>query len=211
KKIKNEDLYGGDREAFKNGWNKVKLYFLCGLPGERAADLDGIVEMADTIARISKEVKGRYLEVTASVSNFVPKPHTPYQWNGMQTREYLRWAGHYLRSRCKLRSVKVKQHDVETSLLEGILTRGDRRVAPALEEAWRRRCRLDGWRECFKPEIWWQTFADLGIDVAWYTHRARPMSEVLPWDHVNVKKGREYLEKEQNRSLVQLQVMANAR
>jgi radical SAM family uncharacterized protein len=211
KKIKNDDLYEGCREAFKNGWQRVKLYFLCGLPGERVVDLDGIVDMAETIAKIGREVRGRYPEVTAAVSNFVPKPHTPYQWNGMQTREYLQWAGHYLKQRCKIRSVRVKQHDIECSLLEGILTRGDRRVAPALEEAWRRGCRLDGWRECFKPEVWWQAFADLGIDVAWYSQRPRPMDEVLPWDHVNVKKGREYLEKEQTRSLLQLEVMADAK
>jgi radical SAM family uncharacterized protein len=210
KPIDNNDLYEGCKEAFKAGWQKVKLYFLCGLPGERKVDLDGIIDMAETISAIGKEVKGRYVEVTASVSNFVPKPHTPYQWNGMQTREYLRWAGQYMKQRCRNRNVKIKQHDVECSLLEGILTRGDRRVAPALEEAWRRGCRLDGWTECFRPEIWWQTFADMNIDPAWYSQRNRPMEEVLPWDHVNVKKGREYLEKEQNRSLVQLQVMANA-
>jgi radical SAM superfamily enzyme YgiQ (UPF0313 family) len=210
KKIKNDDLFEGCREAFKAGWQRVKLYFLIGLPGERTVDLDGIVDMAEEIARIGKEVRGRYVDVTASVSNFVPKPHTPYQWNGMQSREYLKWAGQYLRRRCKLKAVRVKQHDIETSLLEGILTRGDRRVAPALEEAWRRGARLDGWRECFKAELWWQTFKDLGIDVDWYVHRSRPMTEVLPWDHVNVKKGREYLEKEQQRSLVQLEVMANA-
>jgi len=207
KPISNDDLYEGCREAFKNGWQKVKLYFLCGLPGERAADLDGIVEMSDTIAKISKEVKGRYVEVTASVSNFVPKPHTPYQWNGMQTREYLTWAGNYLRGRCRIKSVRIKQHDIEVSLLEGVLTRGDRRIAPALEEAWRRGCRLDGWRECFKADVWWQTFADLGIDTAWYSQRTRPLDEILPWDHVNVKKGRAYLEKEQNRSVAQLQMM----
>jgi radical SAM family uncharacterized protein len=210
KPINNNDLYEGCREAFKNGWQRVKLYFLIGLPGERAVDLDGIVDMAEQISSIGKGVRGRYVEVTASVSNFVPKPHTPYQWNGMQTREYLRWAGQYLRRRCRLRAVKIKQHDIECSLLEGILTRGDRRIAPALLEAWRRGCRLDGWRECFQPQVWWQTFADLGIDTAWYSQRARPMSEVLPWDHVNVKKGRAYLEKEQNRSLLQLEGMANA-
>lgn len=210
KPIQNEDLYEGCREAFKNGWQRVKLYFLCGLPGERAVDLDGIVDMAETIARIGKEVRGRYVEVTASVSNFIPKPHTPYQWNGMQTREYLQWAGQYLKQRCRLRSVKIKQHNIDCSLLEGILTRGDRRIAPALEEAWRRGCRLDGWTECFKPDLWWQTFADLGIDTAWYSQRSRPMTELLPWDHVNVKKGRAYLEKEQTRSLTQLEVMANA-
>src|SRR6516162_4092167 len=120
KKIKNDDLYVGCREAFANGWQKVKLYFLCGLPGERVVDLDGIVEMAEQIAIISKQVRGRYAEVTASVSNFVPKPHTPYQWNGMQSREYLREAGRYLRKRCRLRTVHVKQHDIECSLLEGV-------------------------------------------------------------------------------------------
>jgi radical SAM family uncharacterized protein len=210
KKIKNDDLYEGCREAFKNGWQRVKLYFMCGLPGERVVDLDGIVDMAEHISAIGKEVKGRYVDVTASVSNFVPKPHTPYQWNGMQTREYLQWAGRYLKKRCRIRAVRVKQHDIECSLLEGVLTRGDRRIAPALEEAWRRGCRLDGWRECFQPNLWWQTFSDLGIDPVWYSQRARPINEVLPWDHVNVKKGREFLEKEQNRSLTQLEVMANA-
>jgi radical SAM superfamily enzyme YgiQ (UPF0313 family) len=210
KPINNDDLYEGCREAFKHGWQKVKLYFLCGLPGERSVDLDGILEMSETIARIGKEVRGRFVDVTASVSNFVPKPHTPYQWNGMQTREYLQWAGQYLRQRCRLRSVKIKQHDIDCSMLEGVLTRGDRRVAPVLEEAWRRGCRLDGWRECFRADVWWQTFADLGIDVAWYAQRQRPTDEVLPWDHINVKKGRAYLEKEQNRSVVQLQVMAGA-
>jgi len=211
KKIKNEDLYEGCREAFKNGWQRVKLYFLIGLPGEREVDLDGIVDMAEHISAIGREVRGRPVEVTASVSNFVPKPHTPYQWNGMQTREYLLWAGQYLRKRCRNRAVRIKQHDIECSLLEGVLTRGDRRVAAALEKAWRRGCRFDGWRECFKPEVWWQTFADLGLDTTWYSQRARPMTEVLPWDLINVKKpGREFLEKEQKRSLVQLDVMAEA-
>jgi radical SAM family uncharacterized protein len=210
KRIKNDDLYVGCREAFKNGWQRVKLYFLCGLPGERTADLDGIVEMAETISEIGREVTGRHKEVTASVSNFVPKPHTPYQWNGMQSRDYLRWAGDYLHRRKRLRSVRIKQHDIETSLLEGILTRGDRRVAPVLYEAWRRGARLDGWMECFRPNLWWDAFRYLGIDVGFYSHRQRPITERLPWDHVNVKKGRGYLEKEQERSVVQLRVMAHA-
>ena len=210
KPIDNKDLYEGAAEAFRRGWKKVKLYFLCGLPGEREADLDGIVEMAETIARIGKDVTGRYAEVTASVSNFVPKPHTPYQWNGMREREYFEWAHKYLRSKVRLRSVSVKCHDIDTSLLEGILTRGDRRVSVALEEAWRRGARLDAWREYFDPKIWWGTFDDLGIDIAFYSQRDRPVTEVLPWDHILVKKGREYLAKEQGRSVLQLEAMANA-
>jgi radical SAM family uncharacterized protein len=210
KRIKNDDLYEGCREAFKSGWQRVKLYFLCGLPGERTADLDGIIEMAETIAKIGRDVRGKPTDVTASVSNFVPKPHTPYQWNGMQTREYFHWAGQYLRNKCKVRSVAVKQHDIETSLLEGLLTRGDRRVAPVIHEAWRRGARLDAWKECFRAEIWWKAVEDLGIDFGFYVHRKRPIAELLPWDHVNVKKGRAYLEKEQDRSLLQLSVMAEA-
>jgi len=210
KKIKNEDLFEGCREAFKNGWERVKLYYLIGLPGERTVDLDGIVDVSEEIARIGKRVRGKYAEVSASVSNFVPKPHTPYQWNGMQTREYFQWAGDYLRKRVKIRSVSIRQHDIETSLLEGILTRGDRRISAGLLEAWKRGARLDGWKEAFDAKLWWQTFTDLGIDVSFWSQRQRPITELLPWDHVNVKKGRAYLEKEQGRSLIQLQVMAEA-
>ncbi len=210
KPIDNKDLYEGAAEAFRRGWRKVKLYFLCGLPGERPADLDGIVEMAETIAKIGRDITGRYAEVTASVSNFVPKPHTPYQWAGMREREYFRWAHKYLRSRVRIRTVTVKCHDIETSLLEGILTRGDRRVSPALEEAWRRGARLDAWTEHFDPKLWWATFDDLGIDTTFYSQRDRPVEEVLPWDHILVKKGRDYLAKEQGRSVLQLTAMAEA-
>jgi radical SAM family uncharacterized protein len=210
KPIDNQDLYDGCAEAFRRGWRKVKLYFMCGLPGERTADLDGIVTMAETIARIGKEVTGRYAEVTASVSNFIPKPHTPYQWNALQSREYFHWAHRYLRSRVKIRSVTVKCHDIERSMLEGILTRGDRRVAAAVEAAWRRGAKLDAWTEHFKPQLWWDTFNDLGIDVGFFSHRERPIEEILPWDQIRIKYGRDYLAKEQNRSLVQLEAMAGA-
>ncbi|HEX7378384.1 MAG TPA: TIGR03960 family B12-binding radical SAM protein [Pirellulales bacterium] len=210
KKIKNEDLYAGCREAFHCGWQQVKLYFLCGLPGERPVDLDGIVDMAETISRIGKEETGRFVKVTASVSNFVSKAHTPYQWNGMQTREYFHWAHDYLKRRRRLRSVWIKCHDVETSLLEGVLSRGDRRVADALELAWRRGARLDSWREHFNAARWWQALADSGIDVEATVHRPYALDARLPWDHLNVKKGRAYLEKEQNRSVVQLTSMAGA-
>ena len=210
KPIKNDDLIEGCREAFKAGMSHVKLYFLCGLPGERSVDLDGIVELAEAISEVGKQATGRYKEVVASVSNFVPKPHTPYQWNGMQTREYFRWAGDYLHRQKRNKLVKIKQHDIETSLLEGILTRGDRRVSPGLYEAWKRGARFDGWKECFNAERWWKAFKDTGIDVDFYRTRQRPVGEKLPWDHVNVKKGRAYLEKEQERSVIQLRVMADA-
>ena len=210
KPINNDDLYEGCAEAFRRGWRKVKLYFMCGLPGERPADLDGIIQMSETIAKIGREVTGRYADVTTSVSNFIPKPHTPYQWNGLKPREYFEWAHKYLRSKVRIRSVKIKCHDIDRSLLEGIVTRGDRRVATALEEAWRRGARLDAWTEHFDPELWWKTFEDMGLDVPFYRHRERPVDEILPWDHIHIKYGRDYLAKEQNRSVVQLEAMAGA-
>lgn len=210
KKIKNDDLYEGCRTAFKNNYETVKLYFLCGLPGERAVDLEGIVEMAETIARIGKEVKGRYPKVTASVSNFVPKAHTPYQWNGMQRREYFQWAHKYLWQQRKLRSINIKCHNIETSLLEGVLSRGDRRTCDAVELAWQRGARMDGWTEMLDADRWWQALHDCQIDIDQQLHQPYELMDKLPWDHVNVKYGRDYLAKEQSRSLTQLQAMADA-
>jgi len=200
-------LYEGCRTAFRNHFQSVKLYFMCGLPGERPADLDGIVEMAETISRIGKEETGRWAKVTASVSNFVPKAHTPYQWNAMQRREYFEWAHAYLRLRRLPRSVRIKCHGVETSLLEGVFSRGDRRLAPAIELAWRRGARLDSWTEQFDADRWWKAFADCRIDVDAVLHEPYELNERLPWDHLNVKYGRAFLEKEQTRSTAQLQVL----
>ncbi len=208
KKIKNQDLYDGCREAFRNGFQHVKLYFMCGLPGERQVDLDGIIEMAETIARIGKQERGRYTRVVASVSNFVPKAHTPYQWNGMQTREYFNAAHRYLRQIVRLRSVQIKSHDPETSLLEGVFSRGDRRAARALYLAWQRGARLDSWTEQFDSQRWWQALRDSGMNVERTIHQPYALDARLPWDHLNVKSGRTFLEKEQARSLLQLETMS---
>ncbi len=210
KKITNQDLYDGCRRAFENGFESVKLYFMCGLPGERPVDLDGIVEMAETIARIGKETRGKWAKVTASVSNFVPKAHTPYQWNGMRRREYFHEAHRYLKNRRLGGSVKVKCHPVETSLLEGVTSRGDRRVGQAVRLAWERGARLDSWTENLKPELWWQALADAGLDAEQILHEPYALDARLPWDHLNVKKGRAYLAKEHERAVVQLDAMAHA-
>lgn len=209
KKIKNDDLFEGCRQAFRNGWQKVKLYFLCGLPGERDTDLDGIVEMAEEIARISRQETGRFREVVASVSNFVPKPHTPYQWSKMQPREYFERVRGYMLSKTTIRSVKIKQHDIDTSFLEGVLTRGDRRVGRAMIQAWKDGARLDGWQECFNPRTWKSAFDKLGMDPLFFSHRERSLSETLPWDHILTKRDRNFLETEQGKSRIQLELMSS--
>jgi radical SAM family uncharacterized protein len=201
KRIANEDLYAGCRKAFEKGFNRIKLYFMCGLPGEREADLDGIIEMSETIARLGKEVTGRYPAVVANVSNFVPKPQTPFQWNAMQTREYFYEAHRHLRARKRLNCVKIKCHDVETSLLEGVMCRGDRQVGDAIELAWRRGARFDAWAEHFNPVLWRQSLSDAGVDMEKILHLPCPAGDPLPCDHIGIRQGRAYLESEHLKTL----------
>jgi len=201
KRIKNEDLYEGCRVAFENGFSRVKLYFMCGLPGEREEDLDGIIEMAETISRLGKEIRGRPATVVANVSNFVPKPQTPYQFNAMQRREYFRTAHEHLHRQKRLRSVQLKCHNVESSLLEAMLCRGSRRTGEAIELAYRRGARFDAWRDHLQPGLWWQAFADTSIDPEKTLHLPCPVDTPLPWDHIGVYQGRDYLVREQEKSL----------
>jgi radical SAM superfamily enzyme YgiQ (UPF0313 family) len=199
KNIKNDDLYEGCRSALAHGIQRVKLYFMCGLPGESQADLDGIIEMSEAISRLGKEAGGRYATVVANVSNFVPKPQTPYQWNGMQTRAYFQEVHQYLRRRLRFRQIELKYHDLDTSLLEGVLGRGDRRIGPVIETVWRRGARFDAWNDQFQPELWWQALAEAGIDLEALLHRGYSPQARLPWDHMGIRQGRSYLEREQRR------------
>ena len=210
KKIKNEDLFEGCRQAFRRNFESVKLYFLCGLPGERPVDLDGIIEMAETISRIGKEERGRYAKVTASVSNFVPKAHTPYQWNGMQTRDYFNWARNYLIQKSVCVPLALSVTTSTPACWKACSVRGDRRVGKAIELAWRRGARLDSWTEQFNAARWWQALEDTGYNLE-RIHEPYELSDRLPWDHLNVKYGRTFLEKEQTRAIVQLESMADAK
>jgi len=141
-------------------------------------------------------VSGRPAEVVANVSNFVPKPQTPFQWCAMQRREYFRNAHEFLHRAKRLRSVTLRCHDVDSSLLEGAMCRGDRRMGDAIELAFRRGARLDGWAEHLRPDLWWQAIADAGIDVERTLHHAAAVGAGLPWDHVGIRQGRDYLERE---------------
>lgn len=200
KPIKNADLLEGCRKAFAQGFHRVKLYFLCGLPGERREDLDGILDLAEDIARLGRQIRGRAVTVVANVSNLVPKPHTPYQWYPMQSREYFRSAHQYLRRRRTSPRVEVKCHDVEMSLLEGVLSRGDRLVGEAIERAWRSGARLDSWTEHARPDLWWAALSQSGVDVDALLHRPLLPEAPLPWDHIGIRQGRAYLEQEFRRS-----------
>jgi radical SAM family uncharacterized protein len=201
KPISNDDLYAGCRAAFENGFSRVKLYFMCGLPGESQDDLEGIIAMSETISRLGKEVRGRLADVVANVSNFVPKPQTPFQWNAMCRREYFREAHEFLHRAKRMRSVQLKCHNIEASLLEGVMCRGERRIGEAIELAWRRGARMDGWSEHLDSQRWWQALSDAGIDIEKTLHTPHPAAAALPWDHIGIRQGRGHLEREYELSI----------
>ena len=207
KRITNDDLFEGCRRAFENGFSRVKLYFMCGLPGERREDLDGIIDMAEAISRLGRQISGRPATVVANVSNFVPKPQTPFQWNAMQTREYFEAAHRHLRRRVRLRSVQLKYHDLDSSLLEGLLCRGDRRLGRVIELAWRKGARLDAWSDHFRPQLWQEAIAEAGVDVHQTLHTPYPADALLPWEHVGAGRARDDLAREHQKSLTELAEM----
>lgn len=201
KNITNEDLYTGCRRAFEAGFNRVKLYFMCGLPGETEADIEAIIELAETISRLGKEVSGRFPTVVVSCSNFIPKPHTPLQWVEMRTPDYFRDARWVLKNRNQYKSISVKTHDADGSCLEGLLAKGDRRMSAWIEAAWRAGARFESWTECFAPEIWWNLLDAYGIVPEKILHQTYPVDAPLPWDHIVIRQGREHLVREYENSL----------
>lgn len=201
KQITNEDLIAGCRRAFERGFDRVKLYFMCGLPGETGEDLDGIIDLAETLSRLRKQLVGKPATIVANVSNLVPKPHTPFQWQAMARREYFVSAHQHLIRRRRMPSVELKYHDVDTSLVEGLLSRGDRRLTKVVEWVWQQGARLESWSENFRAELWWEGCRRFGIDVELILHEPYPVDRPLPWDHIALRPGKDYLKREYQRAL----------
>jgi len=185
KPIVNADLYAGMRAAYEAGWETVKLYFMIGLPGEAEADVSGIAEMANEVCYLRKRVKKSPAKVNVSVATFVPKAHTPFQWEAMATRDEVLGRRKVIRDDLRSRRIRASFHDIEMSMLEGVFSRGDRRLGKALLEARRRGCCFDAWSEGLKTEAWAEAFKAAGIDPEWYSHRKRGDDEVLPWSHID--------------------------
>ena len=189
KNVTEEDLLHTCQIAFAGGWNSVKLYYMLGLPTETDEDIVGIAEMANQVLhcwRTYAKNKNRGVKITISTSCFIPKPHSPFQWEGMiSIEEYLRRVN-LLRSSITAKNVTYNWHDAETSLIEAVLSKGDRRVADAIEEVWRRGGRLDAWSDYFSFQRWMEAFRTCGIDPSFYANREIPVDAVLPWDHIDV-------------------------
>jgi radical SAM family uncharacterized protein len=185
KLIREEDLYGAVESAFSQGWRRVKLYFLTGLPTETDEDTLGIAELARNCVAVGRQ-HHKGVTVTASVGGFVPKPQTPFQWFGQDTIAGMQHRIGLLRDATKRdRGVTLRWHDPKATLAEGIASRGDRRIGAVIEEVWRRGGVFQEWSEHFALDLWTEAMATHGLSIDWYVHRERERSEVLPWAHVS--------------------------
>lgn len=206
KPISDADLFAAVRAAYEAGFQKVKLYFMVGLPGETDADIVRIVDLSYELARLRKEVDGRLASVSAAVSWLVPKPHTPFQWLGQKPMEYFQRARGLLldrRNQLRARCVQIKYHTMERSVLESAMGRGGRRLAEVIETAWRRGAKFDLWDETFNFDLWTQAFAEHGMDPHTEAQRTFAPGQVLPWAHLGGPK-ESYLIKQYEQALADI-------
>jgi radical SAM superfamily enzyme YgiQ (UPF0313 family) len=203
KMVSEEDLIRTVTTAYENGWRQVKLYFMCGLPTEEDSDVLAIADMARRVIQAGREATGRRdIRCTVSIGGFVPKPHTPFQWAAQCDHETVDRRLRALKDALRRdreygRSIGLRYHDGQPSIIEGLLSRGDRRVGRVIRAVWEDGGRFDGWSEHFSYERWAacadKALADEPVDLDWYTVRERDEVEVLPWDHLDAGLDREWL------------------
>jgi len=200
KGVTEENLLETVRTAFEKGWGHVKLYFMIGLPGETAEDIEGIADLGQkTVAeylKVDRNLRNKSLKVVLSTSSFVPKPFTPFQWMGQNTQTEFRSKQQQLKAAIKDRKISYSWHDSGVSYLEAVFARGDRRLGKVLKKANEKGCRFDGWGEHFKLEKWTEAFVETGIDPDFYALRSREFDEILPWDFIDTGVKKEFLKAE---------------
>ena len=209
KGLTEEEIITGAGQAFEGGWTKVKLYFMLGLPTETEEDMKEIARLSDRVARryyeIPKEQRYGKCQITASSSFFVPKPFTPFQWASMYTAEEYDRRAHIVndefRGQLNRKSLKYNWHDAQVTVLEGVMARGDRRIAPVIEEAYRLGCLFDSWTETFRNDLWMEAFENTNVDISFYNQRVRGKDEIFPWDFIDIGVSRSFLYREWERAM----------
>ncbi len=205
KNVTEKELLDTCYTAFAGGWMSVKLYFMIGLPTETLDDVAGIAQLSqrvvDTFYSNPDRPKGKSVNVTSSASTFVPKPFTPFQWEPQDTIDVIHEKQKHLLSSVTTRKITLNYHDADTSFLEAVFARGDRRLCAVLLEAHRLGCRFDSWNEFFNLDTWREAFANCGIDPSFYANRRRSYDEVLPWDHIDCGIRKEFLISEHKKAL----------
>lgn len=200
KPISTDQMVDTAREVFGRGWRTIKLYFLIGLPGERMEDVEAIVDLSRAVLRAGREAHGRKAQVNVSVNTFIPKAHTPFQWVGLEAESGVREKQSYLQDALRGRGLKLSHSDPEETLLEAALSRGDRRLGPVIEEAWRLGARFDAWGDQRDTGAWKQAFETHGVDPGFYACRQRSRDEIFAWDVISTGVRRAFLWREFERS-----------
>jgi radical SAM superfamily enzyme YgiQ (UPF0313 family) len=198
KGVTEENLMEVTTAAFESGWSQIKLYFMIGLPTETFLDLDGIVDLAYKVLhnglRILRESgRKRQPKITISVSSFVPKAHTPFQWEKQDTIELLKEKQHYIKERIKDRRINYNYHEAELSLLEAVFARGDRKLNALLLKAWEKGCKFDSWSEHFHYNLWLEAFCELNMNAQELANISQEFDRLLPWEHLDMGVTKEYL------------------
>jgi radical SAM family uncharacterized protein len=201
KNIPEEELLATAALAFERGWTNLKLYFMLGLPTETDEDAAGIIDLVGKVKAQGRNAPGRTPQIKLTVSTFVPKPHTPFQWAAQEREENLARRHEMLRHTLSKRGVKTSYQDTRVSLLEAVLSRGDRKIGKVVHRVWKMGAVFDGWSECFNFELWQKAMQEEGIDPAFYATRERPLDEVLPWAHIDVGISDEFLKREFRRAV----------
>ena len=205
KGVTEQDLLATVTDAFEGGWSSVKLYFMIGLPTETVSDLDGIGDLALKVTRayfaVPKDQRAKGLRVTVSASSFVPKPFTPFQWAPQDPLKQIKEKQAYLRKALNIKGVTFHWHEPELSFIEACFARGDRRMGKVLFRAWELGCRLDGWSEQFRYDLWMQAFEETGVDPAFYANRLRGKEELLPWDFIDSGVTKAFLWRENEKAI----------
>jgi radical SAM family uncharacterized protein len=196
KHIPEEELLATAAMAFERGWTTLKLYFMLGLPTETDADVEGIIDLVIKVKAQGSKATGRKPQIRLTLSTFVPKPHTPFQWAAQESEENLMHRHEMLKHALTKRGVKLSWQDTRVSLLEAVISRGNRKIGKVIRRAWRMGAVFDGWSECFNFEIWQKAMQEEGIDPNWYARRERPLDEPLPWAHIDTGVSDEFLKRE---------------
>ena len=204
KNVTEEEVLHTSAQAFRGGWAAVKLYFMMGLPTETLDDIAGIAELAQKVVnefyKNPDKPKGKGVTVSVSVASFVPKPFTPFQWEPQDTMEQLVEKQKYLLENVHTHKIQVSWHQSQTSFLEGVFARGDRKLCDVIESAWKKGCKFDGWDEFFLFDKWTEAFKECGVDPSFYSNRRRDFNEILPWDHLDYGIRKEFLIAENKRA-----------
>ncbi|TCK98130.1 radical SAM family uncharacterized protein [Natranaerovirga hydrolytica] len=205
KGITEEDIIKGSSDAFSGGWNRVKLYFMLGLPTETLEDVEGIATLGQDIVeeyyKMPKEKRTQRLQIIISTSFFVPKPFTPFQWFPQDDYETFMEKQSFLNKKINKKNIKYNSHDAKTSRLEGVIARGDRKVSKVLYEAFKQGCKFDSWSEHFEYSKWEKAFELADVDMNFYTTRARDKDEIFPWDFIDTEVSKDFLYREYTRAL----------